>query len=141
MEGLSKEYMINQIKGHKDIIRDATDRLSGILFKVRVSKSLELSEEDSLAIRKILHEIVSELSMIGGYCDNWTREYIDRTVTIIGGQASSRTRYIDAFLLDFWAMKVNGIMVDFTKTPFKLSQLKPIFDMLKKAFEAFKQKE
>lgn len=133
MEGLSKEYIIGQVKAHKDVIRDATDRLSDILFKARVSKNLELSEKDSLAVRKILHEIVSELSMIGGYCDKWTRNYIDETAILIGQQTSTRIRYMNALLLDWWAMRINGIVVDFTKTPFKLSQLKPIFSMLEKA--------
>lgn len=132
---MSKEYMINQIKAHKDIIRDATDRLSEMLYRVRVSRS-KLNEKDSLSVRRILHEIVSELSMIGGYCDKWTRNYIDRTVSLIGKQAFTGIDYVDAVLLDLWAMKVNGIIVDFTKTPFRLSQLKPIFSMLEKVFRS-----
>ena len=135
MEDMSKEYMINQIKAHKDIIRDATDRLSEMLYRVRVSRS-KLNEKDSLSVRRILHEIVSELSMIGGYCDKWTRNYIDRTVSLIGKQAFTGIDYVDAVLLDLWAMKVNGIIVDFTKTPFRLSQLKPIFSMLEKVFRS-----
>ena len=133
MEELSKEYIIEQVKAHKDLIKDATDRLSDLLFKARVSKHSELSEEDSLAVRKILHEIVSELSMIGGYCDRWTRHYIEQTANIVGIETSSRIRYINALVLDLWAMRVNAIMVDFSKTPFRLSQLKPIFSMLEKA--------
>ena len=135
MEGLSKEYIISQVKAHKDLIRDATDRLSETLFKAtrRLSKHLELSDKDSLSVRKILHEMVSELSLIGGYCDNWTQGYINRTVNIIGVQAATRIAYHDALLLELWAMKINGIIVDFTKTPFRLSQLKPIFSMLEKA--------
>lgn len=132
---MSKEYMIKQIKAHKDIIRDATDRLSEMLYRVRVSGS-KLNEKDSLSVRRILHEIVSELSMIGGYCDKWTRNYIDRTVSLIGKQAFTGIDYVDAVLLDLWAMKVNGIIVDFTKTPFRLSQLKPIFSMLEKVFRS-----
>lgn len=133
MEGLSKEYVINQIKSHKDIIRDATDRLSDLLYKFRVSKSLRLNEKDSLKVRKILHEIVSELSMIGGYCDKWTRNYINETVRLIGASTSTRVTYAQAVILDLWAMRINGIIIDFSKTPFRLSQLKPIFSILKDA--------
>ncbi len=133
MERLSKEYIINQVKAHKEIIKDATDRLSDLLSKARVSKSMRLSEENSLAVRKILHEIVSELSMIGGYCDGWTRNYIQKTVNVIGVETSTRIEYVDALLLDLWAMRINAIVVDFGKTPFRLSELKPMFDMLGKA--------
>jgi len=134
VERLSKEYMVNQVKAHKDLIRDATDRLSEILYRARVSKNLQLKEKDSLAVRKTLHEIVSELSMIGGYCDGWTRNYINKTVSLIGEQVSTRVTYLDAVLLDLWLMKVNGIIVDFTKVPFRLSQLKPILSILEKVF-------
>lgn len=134
MERLSKEYMVNQVKAHKDLIRDATDRLSEILYRARVSKNLQLKEKDSLAVRKTLHEIVSELSMIGGYCDGWTRNYINKTVSLIGEQVSTQITYIDAVLLDLWLMKANGIIVDFTKVPFRLSQLKPILSILEKVF-------
>lgn len=136
MEGLSKEYMIKQVKAHKDLIRDATDRLSDILYRARVSKNLELNEKDSLAVRKTLHEIVSELSMIGGYCDGWTKNYIDKTVVVVGRQASLGISYAQAVLLDWWAMRINGIIIDFNKTPFRLSQLKPILSILEKVFRS-----
>jgi len=135
LESLSKEYMISQVKAHKDIIRDATDRLSDILFKARVSKNLELSEKNSLAVRKILHEIVSELSMIGGYCDKTTKNYIDTTVNLIGSRTSTEITYAFVLMLDWWAMRINGIVIDFTKTPFRLSQLKPILSVLEKALD------
>jgi len=134
MESLSKEFIINQVKAHKDIIRDSTDRLSNILLKVRKRGDFVLNERDSLAIRKILHEIVSELSMIGGYCDSWTKEYIDNTVNLIGRRTSlTKISYLDALMLEWWTMRINGIVVDFTKTPFRLSEMKPIFSVLKEA--------
>lgn len=86
MEGLSKEYVIQQVVAHKDRIRDATDRLSDVIHKakIRLSKNYELSDKSALTIRKIIHEIVSELSIIGGFCDKWTKGYIDRTANIVG---------------------------------------------------------
>lgn len=135
MAGLSKEYVIQQVVAHKDRIRDVTDRLSDVLHeaKKRTGKNLELDDESSLAIRKTIHEMVSELSIIGGFCDDWTRQYIDQTANIIGGIASTRVSYADALIIDWWAVRVNSLIVDFTKTPFRLSDLKPIFSVLEKA--------
>jgi len=135
MEGLSKEFIVQQVMNQKDKIRDATDRLSDVLYEARkrLSKNFELPEESSLAVRKIIHEILSELSIIGGFCDDWTKDYIDKTANIIAGIASQRIHYWDALVLELWAVKVNAIIVDFTKTPFRLSELKPIFSILKEA--------
>jgi len=139
MEKLSKEYVIQKVEGHKDIIRDATDRLSDTLFKKRkLENSLLLSEEATLEVRKILHEIVSELSMIGGFCDKWTRNYIDSTVRILGITTSiSRINYGNVLQIELWAMRINGIVVDYNKTPFRISDLEPMFSVLKKALNAF----
>lgn len=90
MEGLSKEYVIQKVEEHKVLIKSATDRLSDILYKFRKEnpKDFELTDEYSLEVRKVVHEIVSELSMIGGFCDSWSRDYIDKTVTIVAGFTS-----------------------------------------------------
>src|SRR3990170_7267191 len=90
MEKLSKEYIIQKVEEHKDIIKTATDRLSDILYDFRKehSEEFDLNEETSLEVRKILHEIVSEVSMIGGFCDGWTRDYINKTVNIVGNMTS-----------------------------------------------------
>ena len=135
MEASLKEYVIQQVIAHKDRIRDATDRLSCILHeaKKKLSKDLELPEESILETRKIIHEILSELSIIGGFCDKWTRDYIERMTNIIGGLVMTRLHYLDAAILELWAVKVNSIIVDFTKSPFRLSDLKPIFSILEKA--------
>jgi hypothetical protein len=135
MEGLSKEYIIQQVANHKDRIRDATDRLSDVLYDARkkLSKNLELPQESALTVRKIIHEIVSELSIIGGFCDNWTKNYINETANLIGARIASKVQYFDALLLEWWAVRVNAIIVDYTKTPFRLSELKPILSVLKDA--------
>jgi hypothetical protein len=137
MDKLSKEYVIQKIEGHKDIIRDATDRLSDTLFRYRdqFEKKWELDEKASLEVRKILHEIVSELSMIGGFCDGWTKNYINDTVNIIGHAISTGVSYADALLLEWWAMRINGIIIDYNKTPFRLADLKPLFSTLKEGLK------
>jgi tetrahydromethanopterin S-methyltransferase subunit G len=135
LEKLSKEYVIQQVVAHKDRIRDATDRLSDLLYQARKSlgNNLKLDEENSLAVRKIIHEIVSELSIIGGFCDNWTRDYIDKTATLIGAEVAIGVDYGAILGLELWAVRITGFCVNFNKTPFRLSDLKPIFSVLEKA--------
>jgi hypothetical protein len=138
MQNLSKEQIINNVEGHKDIIRDATDRLSEILYKYRkkCTTDLNLSHEESLEIRKILHEITSEVSMIGGFCDSWTRNYITKTVNIVSKISSrSKISYFDCYALELWAMRVNAIIIDYNKTPFRLSDLKPLASILERALK------
>ena len=136
MAGLSREYVIQQVEAHKDGIRDASDRLSDILYEGRkhLDSKLQLNEERSLAIRKIAHELFSELSMIGGFCDGWTQRYIKETAHTIGAMVATKVKYTDALLLEYWAVRVNSIiLVDYTKTPFRLSDLKPLLSVLEKA--------
>lgn len=139
MEKLSKEYVIQKVEEHKDLIKDATDRLSETLytFHKQYPKDIELNEEFSLEVRKILHEIVAEVSMIGGFCDNWTRDYLDKTVNIMAGIIAPREiSYFNSFAIELWAMRVNAIMIDYNKTPFRLSELKPLLDILGKAIKS-----
>jgi hypothetical protein len=135
MEGLSKELIIQQVEAHRDRIRDATDRLSEIIHNARKTllKESELDDESTLAVRKVVHEIVSEISSIGGFCDKWTRDYIVRLDQAVAYMTSVRIYYPFALQLEYWAVMVNSIIVDYTKTPFRLSELKPIFSVLKEA--------
>jgi hypothetical protein len=136
MADLSKDYVIQQVVAHKDRIRDASDRLSDILYEGRkhLGNNLRLGEERSLAIRKIVHEIVSELSIIGGFCDGWTQRYIKETAHVIGAMIATEPHYADALMLEYWAVRVNSLIIDYTKTPFRLSDLKPLLSVLEKAF-------
>src|SRR4030066_1274681 len=133
MEKLSKEYIIQKVEEHKDIIQNATDRLSDILYKFRKEhpSEFDLNEETSVEVRKVLHEIISEVSKIGGFCDSWTRDYIDKTVRIVGDMTShDKISKFETPILELWAMRINGIIIDYTKTPFRLSDLKPLADIL-----------
>lgn len=138
MEKLSKEYIIQKVEGHKDLIRDATDRLSDTLYKFRKEhpNEFELNEEYSNEIRKILHEIISQVSMIGGFCDDQTRDYINKMVNIVGSITEQRISKLNSILLEFWAMKINAITPDYNKTPFRLSDMKPLASILENAFKS-----
>src|SRR5208283_5597502 len=138
MEKLSKEQVIRIVEGHKDIIRDATDRLSDSFCKFRKAhpNDLDLTEEESVEIRKIIHSIISEVSMIGGFCDSWTRNYIAKTVNIVSAYTVERKISILSFyMLELWANKINEITPDYNKTPFRLSDLKPLASILESAFK------
>jgi hypothetical protein len=141
MEGLSKEYVVSQVESHKDRIRAATDQLSEILYNARkgLSEKFELDDQNTLAVRKIVHEIVSEISMIGGFCDNWSKEHIGRINQAVADMTSIKIYYPFALQLEYWAVIVNSIIVDYTKTPFRLSDLKPVFSVLKEAMSKYKQ--
>lgn len=90
-------------------------------------------------MRKIVHEIVSELSMIGGFCDNWSKQYIERINQTVAAMTSIKIYYPFALALEFWAVMVNSIIVDYTKTPLRLSDLKPVFSVLREALDKYKQ--
>jgi len=40
--------------------------------------------------------------MIGGHCDSWTQEYINRIVNLMGQRSSIKITYAQALLLDWW---------------------------------------
>ena len=113
LEKLSKEYVIQQVVAHKDRIRDATDRLSDLLYPAR--KSLG----NNLKLDACMH--------------NWTRDYIDKTATLIRAEVAIGVDYGAILGLELWAIRINGFCVNFNKTPFRLSDLKPIFSVLEKA--------
>jgi len=137
VEKLSKEYMIQQVVAHKDRLREATDHLSQTLSKtkskLKASGKWELDEKSALRIREIIHEIMEEISIIGGFCDNWTQNYIRKIAPIIAGITAFDMTILDRHTLELFATMVNSLIVDFTKTPFRLSELKPIFSMLTEA--------
>lgn len=139
MEKLSKEYIIQKVEEHKDLIRYATDRLSDCFYKFRKAHPTDynLTEEESLEIRKIIHAIISEVSMIGGFCDDWTRDYINKTVNIVSAYTmQTRISLLASYTLELWANKINEITPDYNKTPFRLSDLKPLASVLENAFKS-----
>jgi len=133
---ISKERMIEIVIAHKDRIREATDQLSEIIYKAKSKlprNAWKLDEESALAVRKTTHEIVEEISIIGGFCDGWTRNYIAKTTPIIAEITAFDISVLEVQTLELFGTIVNFIAPDFNKTPFKWSQLKPAFEVLKAA--------
>jgi hypothetical protein len=77
-------------------------RRSEILYKARktLEDKFELDDENTLAVRKIVHEIVSELSMIGGFCDKWSKQYIERINDTVATMTSVKIYYPFALMLE-----------------------------------------
>lgn len=133
---ISKERMIEIVIAHKDRIREATDQLSEIIYKAKSKtpkNAWNFDEESALAIRKVIHEIVEEISIIGGFCDGWTRNYIAKVTPIVADITAIEISVLEASTLELFGTMVNYIAPDFNKTPFRWSQLKPAFEVLKTA--------
>jgi hypothetical protein len=136
LEKLSQEYLIQQVITHKDRLKDATDQLSQTLSEYRSqnkAKTWTVDEKTALRIREIAHEIIEEISIIGGFCDGWTRNYIDKITPFIAGITAFQITTFEFHMLELFATRLNSIIVDFTRTPFRLEELKPIFSLLKEA--------
>ena len=99
----------------KKRIADLTGKILDTLYE---SKSREgLGDEQELSIKKLVNEIISELSTIAGFCGSREREIVSsmtRLIPAITSQMESTT-----LLLEEWCTIVNGISVDFNRTPFR----------------------
>lgn len=109
-----EEQITIVIVGKKRIVE-----LTGkILDTIYESKSREsLGEEQELSIKKLVNEIISELSTIAGFCGSRERDIISsmaRLIPAITFQTESTT-----MLLEEWCTIVNGISVDFNRMPFR----------------------
>lgn len=82
------------------------------------SKSREgLGDEQELSIKKLVNEIISELSTIAGFCGSRERDIVSSMARLIS-ETTSQTEST-TMLLEEWCTIVNGISVDFNRTPFR----------------------
>lgn len=111
----SKQKMIDTVIAHKDRIVKATNEIIEKLSEFRKSTS---GEETYLYVKKRVNQIVSDLSIIGGFCRTRERGLVeimnDMVQSIIMAEGE-----LFALLMEDWCIMVNGIIVDFTKTPFR----------------------
>ena len=119
---LPKEKMIEIVIDHKKNIVKTTNQISESLQKLRepTSKKMSLDYETALFVKKSVHQVVSDLSIIGGFCGGTEKDYINRMAFMLGGLVA--TGYIDivtAPIIELWCTMVNSIMIDFNKTPFR----------------------
>jgi Arc/MetJ-type ribon-helix-helix transcriptional regulator len=127
---MSKEKMIEIVMAQKKDIVETTDEIDEVFQKFYdkyntedfMHKTTCLDSQNTLLIKKKVNDIISKLSIIGGFCDKDTQRYID-TLTGYGGKYASldEISVVDIDFLSFWSKMVNRIIVDFTRTPFKLA--------------------
>ena len=112
----SKQKMVTTVIKEKERIVKATNE---IIEKLSELRDLESGKEASLYIRKRVNQIVSDLSIIGGFCGKREKRLVEiinsmvQTILMVEGKVGF------AELLKDWCIDVNSIIVDFTKTPFK----------------------
>ena len=146
---LSSEVKLQTILLQKEEVRKATDEISRIIRKLGKGSPFEaslrrlrtkdkeiedpyykLDEQSSIAVREKLHKIVSSVSIIAGFCDKNTKDYVMRISKVAAEiSAQSEITSLDGFVLESFCTLVNSIIVDYNKTPFSISgEFKVKFD-------------
>lgn len=109
-----KDEWIQTVIASKKRIADLTGKVLDTLYDSESGIMPRAMKE--LFIKKNVNEIVSELSTIAGFCGSRERDFVSK----MAGQISEIIIYSESTikLLEDWCMMVNGIAVDFDRTPF-----------------------
>ncbi|MCJ7631514.1 hypothetical protein MUP77_03815 [Candidatus Bathyarchaeota archaeon] len=113
---LPKEEQVRIVITSKKRIADLTGKILDVMYDSD-SENYQLINKQESAIKKSLYEIVSELSIISGFCSSNEREFVNSITRYIPEMTPSLQS--TKLLLEDWCTIVNGIAVDFNKTPFK----------------------
>jgi hypothetical protein len=107
----------------KGSFHKATRRmLENISNKETEDPYYRLDEQDSVVLRQKLHKMVSDISIIAGFCDKRTQNYIMQISKVAAEiTAQNEITNLEGFILESFCTMVNSIIVDFNKTPFSLS--------------------
>jgi len=126
---LSPEVKLQTILQEKEKVRKATDEISDIIKKLGKGSPyrppsdddpyFRLDEQSALAVRQKIHQIISSLSVIAGFCDKSAQDHILRIESVARNiTAKHEITCLEGFLLEKFCTVVNGIGIDFNKTPF-----------------------
>jgi hypothetical protein len=116
---LSKQKMMETVIAHKDRIVNATRSIIEKLDSLQASRSSENEKDVLLYVKKQVSQIVSDLSIIGGFCGAREKSLVELSTKLIQIILSMSRGGILSNLIEDWCLEVNGIIVDFTKTPFR----------------------
>lgn len=105
--------MIDVVIAHKERIVKATNEIVEELSRLQESNTL--GKETSLYVKKRVNQIVSDLSVIGGFCGSREKSLVE----IMESMVRNLLDIGFAGLIEDWCIMANGIIVDFTKTPFR----------------------
>ncbi len=113
---LPKEEQVRIVITSKKRIADLTGKILDVMYDSDAENYQLINKQES-AIKKSIYEIVSELSIISGFCSSNEREFVNSITRYITDMTPSLQS--TKLLLEDWCTIVNGIAVDFNKTPFK----------------------
>jgi len=112
----SKQKMIDTVIAHKERIVKVTNE---IIEKLNEAKGSESEEKTSIYVKKRVNQIISDLSIIGGFCGRREKELVELTNDLVEPILAGMDSEISVGLMEHWCIAVNDIIVDFTKTPFR----------------------
>lgn len=113
---LPKEEQVRIVIASKKRIAELTGKILDVMYDSDSENNQLINKQES-AIKKSIYEIVSELSIISGFCRSKEREFVNIITRNI--LAMTPSLQYTKLLLEDWCTIVNEIVVDFNKTPFK----------------------
>ena len=113
---LPKEEQVRIIIASKKRIAELTGKILDVMYDSDSENNQLINKQES-AVKKSIYEIVSELSIISGFCRSKEREFVNTITRHI--LAMTPSLQYTKLLLEDWCTIVNEIVVDFNKTPFK----------------------
>jgi hypothetical protein len=108
---LSQKERERAVEEHKKRILKATN-------KILDTVGHGFDDNARLQVRKLVNEVVSELSMIAGFCSSKEREWVE-TMSFEMARSMMLLQPNSKPIIRLWCTLVNNVVVDFTKTPFR----------------------
>ncbi len=108
---LSQKEQERIVEEHKKRIRKITNKILDIIGQ-------SFNDKTKLQVRKLVNEVVSELSVIVGFCGSREKKWVDA----MSFEMASYMVFLDMGskpIIRLWCTLVNNVVVDFTKTPFR----------------------
>lgn len=125
MSGLASQGMTTQEKIDRiDLSRDQIDRSSDIITTQLISLVNDDSKEKIRIVKKEIRTIIKELNKIGGFCD----KKVQKNIILFTEAGAIFTIHSTAMglrenrqMIEYWSSKANGLLLDYNKSPFKIS--------------------
>lgn len=116
---MAKDKQIKLVISHKDKITKLTGKLLGVIEDAQ--ETYQFNKKQSLLIKQLLHQSVSELSTIASFCSTREQDRVNRIIDSLA-RLSVNLHWELAPLLEYFCTVINGITLDFNKTPFRFGR-------------------
>lgn len=120
-QGLTIQEKIQRIDNSRDQIERSSDIITMQLQNISNGDS---EEEKIRIVKKEIRTIIKELNKIGGFCD----KKVQKNIVLLTEAGAMFTIYSTSVglrrnrpLIDYWVSKAGGLLLDYNKSPFKLS--------------------